>query len=118
MEQEIVLSEKSKKEMANPFSSGENFQKIFDIGKMFASSQLVPQIYQGKPMDCTIAVDMANRMGVSPLMVMQNLYVVKGKPSWSGQACMSLGANGKLCRNRCLHTELQHSSRGYTSQMR
>ena len=22
-------------------------------------------------------------------MVMQNLYVVKGKPSWSGQACMS-----------------------------
>jgi len=28
-------------------------------------------------------------MGVSPLMVMQNLYVVKGKPSWSGQACMS-----------------------------
>ena len=44
MEQEIVLSEKSKKEMANPFSSGENFQKIFDIGKMFASSQLVPQI--------------------------------------------------------------------------
>ena len=90
MEQEIVLSEKSKKEMANPFSSGENFQKIFDIGKMFASSQLVPQIYQGKPMDCTIAVDMANRMGVSPLMVMQNLYVIKGKPSWSGQACMSL----------------------------
>lgn len=28
-------------------------------------------------------------MGVSPLMVMQSLYVVKGKPSWSGQACMS-----------------------------
>ena len=28
-------------------------------------------------------------MGVTPLMVMQNLYVVKGKPSWSGQACMS-----------------------------
>lgn len=57
---------------------------------MFASSTLVPQAYQGKPMDCTIAVDMANRMGVSPMMVMQNLYVVKGKPSWSGQACTSL----------------------------
>ena len=77
MEHEIALSEKTKNEIANPFSSGESFQKIFDIGKMFASSQLVPQIYQGKPMDCTIAVDMANRMGVSPLMVMQNLYVVK-----------------------------------------
>lgn len=41
-------------------------------------------------MDCAIAVDMANRMGVSPMMVMQNLYVVQGKPSWSGQACKSL----------------------------
>ena len=33
---------------------------------------------------------MANRMGLSPMMVMQNLYVVKGKPSWSGQACMGM----------------------------
>lgn len=37
-----------------------------------------------------IAFDMASRIGVSPLMVMQNLYVVKGKPSWSGQACMAI----------------------------
>ena len=88
MEEMMIVSEKN--EIATPFSSAENFQKIFDIGKMFASSQLVPQNYQGKPMDCTIAVDMANRMGISPMMVMQNLYVVKGKPQWSGQACMSL----------------------------
>ena len=57
---------------------------------MFASSSLVPQAYQGKPMDCTIAVDMANRMGVSPMMVMQNLLFVQGKPQWSGQACTSM----------------------------
>lgn len=85
---ELVVSEKH--EVSTPFSSIENFKEIYDIGKMFASSQLVPQNYQGKPMDCTIAVDMANRMGISPMMVMQNLYVVKGKPQWSGQACMSL----------------------------
>ena len=74
----------------NVFSDSKAFQGLFDIGKMFATSSLVPQNYQGKPMDCAIAVDMANRMGVSPMMVMQNLYVVKGKPSWSGQACMSM----------------------------
>ena len=40
---------------------------------------------------------MANRMNVSPMMVMQNLYVVKGKPSWSGQACNTLiASNGKF----------------------
>lgn len=87
MEEIIVREDKHE---LRPFADNESFQKIFDIGKMFASSQLVPQNYQGKAMDCTIAVDMANRMGVSPMMVMQNLYVVKGKPTWSGQACMSM----------------------------
>lgn len=86
--EELMISEKN--EVSTPFADSESFKKIYDIGKMFASSQLVPQNFQGKPMDCTIAVDMANRNGLSPLMVMQNLYVVQGKPSWSGQACMSM----------------------------
>lgn len=85
---EIMVS--GKNEVSTPFANAANFQELFDIGKMFASSQLVPDNYRGKPMDCAIAVDMANRMGISPMMVMQNLYVVKGKPQWSGQACMSL----------------------------
>ena len=87
---EIAVQEQKYELSYGAFATIENFKEIFDIGKMFASSTLVPQSYQGKPMDCTIAVDMANRMGVSPMMVMQNLYVVKGKPSWSGQACMSM----------------------------
>lgn len=76
--------------MENSFANRDSFQALFDMGKMFSVSNLVPQHYQGRPMDCAIAVDMANRMGVSPMMVMQNLYVVKGKPTWSGQACMSM----------------------------
>lgn len=90
MSNEITVKEPVSSLPANPFLDKESFREIFDIGKMFASSFLVPQAYQNKPMDCTIAVDMANRMGVNPMMVMQNLYVVKGKPSWSGQACMSM----------------------------
>lgn len=67
----------------------DSFRQSYNLAKIFASSSLVPQQYQGKVEDCAIAVDMANRMGVSPLMVMQSLFVVRGKPSWSGQACMS-----------------------------
>lgn len=87
--EEMIVNE-HKYEVSNPFSDADSFQKLFDIGKMFAASSLVPAVYQGKPMDCTIAVDMANRMNVNPMFVMQNLYIVKGKPSWSGQACMSM----------------------------
>lgn len=94
---EIMTIEQSSPLLTNVFSDPEAFQNLFNIGKMFASSSLVPQAYQGKPMDCTIAVDMANRMGVSPMMVMQNLYVVQGKPQWSGQACTSMiMASGKF----------------------
>lgn len=89
---EILVSNVERKAEVNAmvFLDTDRFKALFDIGKMFASSSLVPQQYQGKPMDCAIAVEMASRIGVSPMMVMQNLYVVKGKPSWSGQACMAM----------------------------
>lgn len=87
---EVMIQEKNEVAVESAFSNLANFKELYDIGKMFASSSLVPAAYQGKPMDCAIAVDMANRMGVSPMMVMQNLHVIKGVPSWSGQACMSL----------------------------
>lgn len=96
---EIMTVEQSGQLSTNVFSDPEAFQKLFNIGKMFASSSLVPQTYQGKPMDCTIACDMANRMNVSPMFVMQNLYVVKGKPQWSGQACMSMIKASPLFKN-------------------
>ena len=86
--EEIVVRENNG--LVNPYASADNFQSLYDIGKMFASAALVPDNYKNKPMDCAIAVDMANRMGLSPMMVMQNMYVVKGKPQWSGQACMSM----------------------------
>lgn len=56
---------------------------------MLCKSQLVPTDYQGKPENCLIAIDIANRVGLSPLTVMQNLYIVKGKPAWSGQFCVA-----------------------------
>ena len=33
--------------------------------------------------NCIVALEMSLRMRVSPLMVMQNLNVIRGKPSWS-----------------------------------
>jgi hypothetical protein len=57
---------------------------------MLARSALVPEKYRGKQEDCLLALDIANRVNWPPLMVMQNLYVVKGNPSWSGQACIAI----------------------------
>jgi len=70
-----------------------DFRETYKLATVLCKSTLIPQTYQGKPADCAIAIDMASRMGISPIMVMQNLYVVKGKPSWSGQACMAFLRN-------------------------
>lgn len=63
--------------------------KLFDhaqrVAKMLSSSSLIPKEFQGNIQNTMIALEMANRVGASPLMVMQNLYIVHGKPGWSSQ---------------------------------
>ena len=73
------------------------FEQTARVANMLSKSSLVPASYQGNPQDCFIAVEMAARMNTSPIFIMQNLYVVKGKPSWAGQACMAMiNACGKF----------------------
>lgn len=79
--------------VSNVFSDPKAFTQLARVAAAFSKTAIVPEAYRGKPEDCMVAIDMSNRLGVSPLMVMQNLYVVKGKPSWSGQACMALVQN-------------------------
>lgn len=74
----------------NVWQDKDAFNQLLRVSQMLSQSTLVPQNYQGKPQDCFIATEMATRMNISPIFVMQNLYVVKGKPSWAGQACMAM----------------------------
>lgn len=92
----------------------EQFNHMARVAGVLAKSSIVPQNYQNKPEDCLIALDMASRIGTNPLMVMQNLYVVKGKPAWSGQACAAMVQNcGRFESVRHVRTgEVGTDSRG------
>lgn len=76
MSQEIATTE-------NNFGNPGNFEHAQRVAKMLASSSLIPKDYQGNVQNTMIAMEMANRIGASPLMVMQNLNIIHGKPSWS-----------------------------------
>jgi len=65
------------------FSSSSAFEHAQRVAKMLSSSNLIPKDYQGNIQNTMIALELANRVGASPLLVMQNLYIVHGKPSWS-----------------------------------
>ena len=72
---------------------------------ILAKSSIVPEGYRNKPGDCMIAMDLANRMGISPISVMQSSQVVKGNFSWKGQACKALvDGNGKFTGSRYVMT--------------
>lgn len=63
----------------------QGFELMQRVAKAFAASTLVPKEYQGNLANCMIAINMAERIGADPMMVMQNLYIVHGRPGWSAQ---------------------------------
>ena len=99
-EQETALAEKL--DAVTP--AGRNFwtdvtsiKTAYKMASMLSSSTLVPQTYKGNPINCMIAMEMTQRTNFPLLMVMQNLYVIQGKPSWSGQFCTAVvNASGRF----------------------
>jgi len=72
-------------EMRAGFDTVGGFELMQRAAKVFAASDIVPPQYKDNIANCVIAVDMAMRMGANPLMVMQNLYLVYNRPSWSAK---------------------------------
>lgn len=94
------------------FFDPEQFNTMQRVCKLFANSELVPDMYKVKydqipanadentinaikfknqvaehkaVANCMIAIEIATRIGASPLMVMQNMTPIYGKPSWSSK---------------------------------
>lgn len=72
------------------------FEVMQRMAKMYTESTIVPETYKGNIGNCVIALDMAMRMKANPLMIMQNLYIVKGNPSWSSKFLIAtINTSGK-----------------------
>lgn len=61
----------------------DEFDLSLKMAENYAKSGIIPATFQKKPADILIALEMANRLGASPLMLMQNMFVIYGKPSFS-----------------------------------
>lgn len=85
--QELDLAQPAQPAALSMWNDTKMMNAAWRTAGMISKSGLVPESYRGSPENCLIAIDLANRQGLSPMMVMQNLYVVKGKPAWSGSFC-------------------------------
>ena len=72
-----------------PFANESSFELAQRMAKALANSALIPTAFQGKIADCMIALEVAHRLKVSPLSVLQNIYLVHGKPSFSAKFMIS-----------------------------
>jgi len=95
--------------------TGAGFRQLQRVATALSSSTMVPVQYRaftevkefgkvtgyldnpaGLP-NCVVALNMAVRMNADPLMIMQNLHVIEGRPSWSSQFIIAmLNSSGKF----------------------
>lgn len=69
----------------NPIKEIVPLNDMMEMASTLSKSTIVPVQYQNRPENILLALDMSNRMGISPLVIMQQMYIVQGKPSFSGQ---------------------------------
>ena len=67
------------------FTTNHGFDLLQRGAKALAASSIVPEGFQGNIANCMIALEMAQRLGASPLMVAQNLNIIHGRPAWSAK---------------------------------
>lgn len=75
-------------QLISPFSDIQCFEAAQRMAKCLSASDLVPDTFQGEKKgtaNCLIALELANRLRVSVFAVMQNMYVVHGRPAFSAQ---------------------------------
>ena len=79
------------------FFSLATFQDAHRVAGVLAKSKLIPQNFQNNVPDCIIAMEMSQRIGASIFSVMQSLYIVHGRPTWSAQFIIaSLNSCGRF----------------------
>lgn len=114
---ELKTSAVARPKQDTPMSllTGDGFVQLQRVASALSSSTMVPVQYRaftevkeygkvtgyldnpaGLP-NCIVALNMAVRMNADPLMIMQNLHVIEGRPSWSSQFIIAmLNSSGKF----------------------
>jgi len=65
-------------------------EEMWKYAQALARADIIPKTFQNKPANCFVAMDMAQRLGVGVMEVMQNTYVVHGTPGFSAKYAIGM----------------------------
>lgn len=82
-----ILPEAQHRDLSLSYLDSTAMNKAAKTAQALSRSDLLPEMYKGKWENVMMAMDIASRMNMGLMMVAQNLYIVKGKPAWSGSFC-------------------------------
>jgi len=96
------------------FSGIAAFDAAQRMAKALCSSTLVPRDYQGQQglANSLIALEIAGRMRLSPLVVMQNMTPIHGRPTWSSKFLIAtVNASGRFSPLRFVFDDKENPTR-------
>ena len=82
-----VVAQAQDQSLISPFSNVDAFTAAQRMARCLSASNLVPDAFRGEAgiPNALIALELAQRLRTSVFMVMQNLYIVHGRPGFSTQ---------------------------------
>lgn len=86
---QLAVSKANEQQSVSVFSNTGAFEQAQRFAQALCKSDIVPAAYKNNLPNTLVALEMANRMGESPLMVMQNLDIIHGKPAFNGKFTIS-----------------------------
>ena len=63
-------------------AQSDDMRKTFKFAQFLATSDIIPSTFKNKPANVLIACQLAQRMNVPAMEVMQNMFMVHGNPSF------------------------------------
>ena len=84
------------------FNSSDSFKLAFQMAKALSQSTIVPTTFQKQEANCMVAISQAQKLGVDPFVVMNNMYLIQGKITWKSEFIIAM-----INASKNFDTELQ-----------
>jgi hypothetical protein len=95
-QQALVASDREPNSLAMLMDPTQSSQ-AFKVAGFLSNSTIIPKDFQKQPANVFIALHLAHRLKMDPIMAMQKMYVVHGRPSFEAQFQIALvNASGRF----------------------
>lgn len=88
--QQALVAADRKPDALSMLMDPEKANQAFRVAEFLSKSTIIPKDFQRQPANVFIALHLAHRLKMDPIMAMQKMYVINGRPSFEAQFKIAL----------------------------